>query len=42
ELDPGERFDAVFLDLFSPRVEPEAWETGFLGAFVSPLAEGRW
>jgi tRNA U34 5-methylaminomethyl-2-thiouridine-forming methyltransferase MnmC len=40
ELDPAERFDAVFLDLFSPRVEPEAWETGFLGALAGRVAKG--
>jgi hypothetical protein len=42
ELDPGERFDAVFLDSFSPGVEPEAWEPDFLFALGGRVApEGR-
>ncbi len=40
ELCPEERFDAVFLDAFSPRVEPEAWDAGFLGALAERVAEG--
>jgi hypothetical protein len=38
ELDQGERFDAVFLDAFSPGVEPEAWEPNFLCALGGRLA----
>lgn len=39
-LDAEERFDAVFLDAFSPQVDPGAWEAGFLGALADRLAEG--
>ena len=39
ELDQGERFDAVFLDVFSPKVDPQAWEAGFLGALAGRVAE---
>ena len=30
ELDPKQRFDAVFLDPFSPRVDPPLWDEVFL------------
>ena len=39
-LDPGPRFDAVFLDPFSPRVEPELWEPGFLAEIARRMAPG--
>lgn len=34
--------DAVFLDAFSPGVEPECWEAGFLGALAARLAPDGW
>jgi len=36
-LDPGERFDAIFLDSFSPRVDPEAWERDFIWGLADRL-----
>ncbi|MCH2106497.1 MAG: MnmC family methyltransferase, partial [Planctomycetes bacterium] len=39
QLGPQERFDAVFLDCFSPGVEPEAWEAGFLFELGQRVAE---
>jgi len=38
DLEPEERFDAVFLDSFSPGVEPEAWEPDFLFALGARVA----
>ncbi|MBL8860430.1 MAG: hypothetical protein JNK02_00315 [Planctomycetes bacterium] len=35
-----ERFDAVFLDPFSPRVEPELWSRDFLAAVAGRMAPG--
>ena len=40
ELSPQERFDAVFLDCFSPGVEPDAWEPGFLFELGQRVAAG--
>ena len=34
------RFDAVFLDPFSPRVEPELWHPAFLAELASRMAPG--
>jgi tRNA U34 5-methylaminomethyl-2-thiouridine-forming methyltransferase MnmC len=34
------RFDAVFLDPFSPRVEPELWQPGFLREIARRMAKG--
>jgi len=34
------RFDAVFLDPFSPRVEPDLWSRGFLAVVASRMAPG--
>lgn len=34
------RFDAVFLDPFSPRVEPELWQPGFLSEIARRMAPG--
>ena len=39
-LDPDLRFDAVFLDPFSPRVEPDLWHPAFLAAIASRMAPG--
>jgi len=33
-------FDAVFLDAFSPRVEPELWEPAFLAQIAACMAPG--
>ncbi len=41
-LSPRERFDAVFLDPFSPRVEAELWEPAFLAAIAARMANGSW
>lgn len=40
ELERDERFDAVFLDFFSPRVDPAAWVPEFLTALAGRVAEG--
>jgi len=34
------RFDAVFLDPFSPRVEPDLWQPAFLAALARHMAPG--
>ncbi len=39
-LPPDERFDAVFLDPFSPRVDPPLWEPQFLAAVAERMARG--
>ncbi|MFN0008187.1 MAG: tRNA (5-methylaminomethyl-2-thiouridine)(34)-methyltransferase MnmD [Planctomycetota bacterium] len=39
-LDPSLRFDAVFLDPFSPRVEPELWSPDFLAEVARRMAPG--
>ncbi|MCZ6598972.1 MAG: MnmC family methyltransferase [Planctomycetota bacterium] len=39
-LELAPRFDAVFLDPFSPRVEPELWEAGFLVEIARRMAPG--
>ncbi len=40
---PGEvRFDAVFLDPFSPRVEPALWSRAFLANVAKRMAAGSW
>lgn len=39
-LELAPRFDAVFLDPFSPRVEPELWEAGFLAEIARRMAPG--
>ena len=39
-LPESERFDAVFLDPFSPRVEPELWQPEFLGEIARRMAPG--
>jgi len=36
------RFDAVFLDPFSPRVEPELWDPDFLADVARRMAPGGW
>lgn len=33
-------FDAVYLDAFSPKANPEAWQPAFLGRLASSLAPG--
>ncbi len=35
---PAERFDAVFLDAFSPQVEPELWSPAFLAEVARRMA----
>jgi tRNA U34 5-methylaminomethyl-2-thiouridine-forming methyltransferase MnmC len=35
-----ERFDAVFLDPFSPRREPDLWQPGFLAEIAGRMAPG--
>lgn len=40
DLPPGARCDAVFLDPFSPAVEPGLWEGAFLAALASRMAAG--
>jgi tRNA U34 5-methylaminomethyl-2-thiouridine-forming methyltransferase MnmC len=37
---PGERFDAVFLDPFSPRVAPELWAAEFCAEIAARMAPG--
>ncbi len=37
---PQARYDAVFLDPFSPRVEPDSWEPEFLAALARSMAPG--
>lgn len=40
-LDLGrERFDAIYLDAFSPKSNPEAWSPDFLGRLAARLAPG--
>lgn len=39
-LPPEEHFDAVFLDPFSPRVEPGLWTEEFLGEVARRMAPG--
>jgi len=39
-LPSAARFDAVFLDPFSPRVEPDLWSRGFLAAVACRMAPG--
>lgn len=39
-FDPGARFDAVFLDPFSPRVEPKLWSPAFLRDVARRMAPG--
>jgi chorismate dehydratase len=39
-LDPHARFDAVFLDPFSPRVDPPLWEPDCLAAIAARMASG--
>jgi tRNA U34 5-methylaminomethyl-2-thiouridine-forming methyltransferase MnmC len=39
-LDPDRRFDAVFLDPFSPRVDPSLWEPACLAAVARRMAPG--
>jgi chorismate dehydratase len=39
-LDPMRRFDAVFLDPFSPKVEPDLWSRAFLAAVAARMASG--
>jgi len=36
------RFDAVFLDPFSPQVEPELWSPDFLAHIAARMAPGSW
>jgi len=38
--DPDQRFDAVFLDPFSPRADPDLWECDFLSQVVRRMAPG--
>lgn len=38
----GSRWDAVFLDPFSPRTEPALWEERFLSAVARRMAPGSW
>jgi len=42
ELAGGERFDAVFLDPFSPRQEPDLWQQAFLSAIAVRMERGSW
>jgi chorismate dehydratase len=39
-LPASERFDAVFLDPFSPRVEPDLWSAPFLARIAERMAPG--
>ncbi len=39
-LPSATRFDAVFLDPFSPRVEPDLWSRDFLAAIAAHMAPG--
>ena len=39
-IDPALRFDAVFLDPFSPSVDPPLWEAPFLAAIAARMAPG--
>lgn len=41
-LAPAERFDAVFLDPFSPAREPALWEAPFLAEIARRMAPGSW
>ncbi len=40
QLDPERRFDAVFLDPFSPRVESQLWEVEFLAEVARRMSPG--
>jgi len=40
DLDADLRFDAVFLDPFSPRVEPDLWSPRFLAGIARRMAPG--
>ncbi len=40
DLPAALRFDAVFLDPFSPRVEPDLWQPDFLAALARRMAPG--
>lgn len=42
EIPDEARFDAVFLDAFSPRADGRLWESAFLGALASRCASGAW
>jgi chorismate dehydratase len=42
ELARDERFDAVFLDPFSPRLEPDLWQPAFLAAIAARMAGSSW
>jgi len=41
-LDPDQRFDLVFLDPFSPGVDPALWEREFLAEVAARMAPGSW
>ena len=41
-LEPAERFDAVFLDPFSPAVDPALWEPSFLSEVAARMRRGSW
>ena len=41
-LEPGERFDAVFLDPFSPGADPALWEPSFLNEVAARMRAGSW
>ncbi len=41
-LDPSSRYDVVFLDPFSPGVDPALWEPGFLSEVAARMAPGSW
>ncbi|TAJ24306.1 MAG: hypothetical protein EPO68_01625 [Planctomycetota bacterium] len=41
-LEPTARYDAVFLDPFSPRREPDLWTGEFLAAIAARMAPGAW
>lgn len=39
-LDPDRRFDAVFLDPFSPRIDPPSWDEAFLSELARRMDAG--
>jgi len=41
-LESAERFDAVFLDPFSPAVDPTLWEPSFLSEVARRMRPGSW
>ncbi len=41
-VEESARFDAVFLDAFSPGVDPPLWERPFLEEVARRMAEGAW